>query len=172
VNVIDLGDIGAGALKVALVELLRSRLIIPKLPANPGAGNELAIATDGDASWELLSLRLTFTASAVVGNRHPALVIADPDGKEFVRIDPQIVIAAGATVDVNFVAGLGYVQAANPTLFGLPGDPFRLLPGWTLKTVTAALDAGDAYTNVRAMVRVWEEHRTLEQLRWLIDHLR
>lgn len=165
-------DLGGGLLELALAELLRTRLLRPQPIANPGAGVELAISAPGDASWELISLRFTFTASAAVANRHPALVIADPDGKEYLRIDPQIVVAAAGVVDVNLAAGLGYVQAANPTLFGLPGAPFVLLPGWTVKTVTALLDVGDAYTNARVIVREWEEHRTLAQIKWLSDHLR
>lgn len=165
-------DLSGGVLELALLELLRCRLIRPILVANPGAGAELSIVTPGDATWELISLRLTFTASAAVANRHPSLVIADADGKEYLRIDPQLVVAAAGVVDVNFVAGLGYVQAANPTLFGLPGEPFRIPPGWTIKTATALLDVADAYTNVRMIVREWEEHRVLEQTRWLLDHLR
>lgn len=169
---LDAVDLSGGVLELALMELLRCRLLRPLTFADPGAGQELTIAVPGDATWELVSLRLRFTASAVVANRHPSLVVADPDGKEFLRIDPQLVVAAAGVIDVNFAAGLGYVQAANPTLFGLPGDPFRLLPGWTIKTSTALLDVGDAYTAVRAIVREWEEHRTLEQTRWLLDHLR
>jgi hypothetical protein len=171
-DVLDAADLSGGVLELALMELLRCRLLRPQVIPNPGAGVELAIAAPGDATWELVSLRLTFVASAVVANRHPSLVLADPDGKEYLRIDPQLVVAAAGQIDVNFAAGLGYVQAANPTLFGLPGDPFRILPGWTLKTSTALLDVGDAYSNVRLIVREWEEHRTLEQTRWLLDHLR
>lgn len=168
----DVQDLSGGVLELALLELLRCRLIRPIVIPNPGAGQEVTLATPGDATWELISLRLTFTASAVVANRHPSLVIADADAKEFLRIDPQLVVAAAGVVDVNFAAGLGYVQAANPTLFGLPGDPFRIPPGWTVKTSTALLDVADAYTNIRAIVREWEEHRVLEQTRWLLDHLR
>lgn len=171
-DVLEAADLTGGVLELALLELLRCRLLRPQTIANPGAGVELAIVAPGDATWELVSLRLTFAASAVVANRHPALVLADPDGKEYLRVDPQLVVAANGVINVNFAAGLGYVQAADPTLFGLPGDPFRILPGWSLKTSTAALDVGDAYTNVRLIVREWEAHRTLEQTRWLLDHLR
>lgn len=168
----DTPDLGAGVLELGLFELLRLRLLRPLTFPAPGAGAELVINAPGDATWELLSLRFTFTASAVVANRHPALVIADPDGKEFMRFDPQVVIAAAGVVDINFRAGLGYVQVANPTLFGLPDHPMAILPGWQIKTTTALLDVADAYSNVRLMVREWEEHRTLAQIKWLGDHLR
>lgn len=168
----DVGDIGGGALELAVLELLRCRLIRPSIVANPGAGAELLVPVDGGATWELISLRLRFTASAAVANRHPSLLITDPDDNEFLRIDPQIVVAAAGVVDINFAAGLGYVQAANPTLFGLPGEPFRIPAGWKIKTSTALLDVGDTYTAVRMIVRDWSEHRVLEQIRWLLDHLR
>lgn len=169
---LDLDELRAGALEGAFLELLRGRLLRPLLIADPGAGQEVGCVVPGDAVWELISLRLRFTASAAVANRHPSLVIADPDGKEFARIDPQLVVAAAGVVDVNFLAGLGYVQAANPTLFGLPGDPFRMPGAWSLRTSTALLDVADAYTAVRLLVREWQPHRLIEQVRWLIDHLR
>lgn len=148
-----------------LVEkLLDARLVRQPQINGTAAGANVKITVPTGVYWEILSLRMTFTASAIVANRRPSLVIRDPDGVEQYRIGTRVDVAAAGVATYNFIAALGYEDTAEPALYGLPIFPFPFSQGWTIETVTANLDVGDAYTLVRMSVREFAPDRIAEQV--------
>lgn len=161
-----------GAVELALYELLRQRLTQAVLVPNPGAGNEITAKVPGGATWEVLGLRFTFAASAVVANRRPNMRILDGQGNVVYHFDANGVIAAGASNGVGYYAGLGTVEAVSQLLQPLPSPPAIALPGWSVVTNTVALDVGDTFTGVVLVMREWNASEVLAQAQWIADHAR
>lgn len=129
------------------VGVQRDRVILA-----PGAGAEAAITLPGGSWWRLLYGRARFVTSAAVANRAPALALIDSDGAEWQRWGVGAAIAASLTTIINFASG------GPDTSAGLVGGVLNvgtadiLIPGgWSLRTVTSAIDAADQYDQIRFM---------------------
>lgn len=116
---------------------------------NPGAGAEFTITAPGQGAWRITSLRALFTASAAVASRVPSLILANSEG-DCAIIPPSAAVTAGLAVSLSAYSGSQpFGAAAGPQLWGFPTDGVTLLPGWTLRSSTALIDVGDAWTLIR-----------------------
>lgn len=115
--------------------------------ADPAAGAEVTYTVPAGSGLLLKAVRVRLVTSAVVANRVPILTIADDNANTVMEFPASAAQAASLTVDYSFVADLGYAMAAavaNKLAVGIA--PFLYLPdGWTIKTVTSAIDVGDNY---------------------------
>lgn len=121
-------------------------------PANPAAGGALTIAVPGEAVWRPLSLIVTYTASAVAGNRLPRLVITDQTDTLGIVRNANTFPANNVSVVSFFGGGDAFQGAAGDTIFTNPMPDIVLLPGYTIGLATAAADAGDQISGVTLWV--------------------
>lgn len=133
---------GQGALKVIV-------------GANPGAGLEIAEAVPATVRWDLLSFAATFTTSAAAANRTPSLRF-DAGGAVYGRFPVQTFVTASVAPVLTWAPGAPGISPA-PLVTQQVAIPIgiRLQNGHIIRTVTNLIDAGDAYTNIRYLVREW-----------------
>lgn len=111
----------------------------------PSAGAEISETVPTNAIWRLKTFIFKLTASATVGTRITHIVIDDGTNVLINITGPSGVTAsnnatyffADDTVANNVSDGYGVVQ--------FPAN-IRLMPGWRIRTLTTALQAGDQYT--------------------------
>lgn len=120
----------------------------------PAPGAEWQLVLPGGSWWHLLTGRGQFTASVAVANRFPGIALLD--GSAILNRSGSVnAVAAGATVDVNYVTAAPIVLDG-----GNGGRPSMALPdiiipaGYILRSHTIALDAADQYS---AIEWLWEE---------------
>lgn len=120
------------------------------IPA-PGAGNQLVFNFPGDRVWRIRSILASYTTSAVVANRQPALTLKR--GTDVVLAVPQgITVPASSAVFVSW--SLYGPQAGAVTPFGVVATPLPeiIIPGgWTFSTLVSAGDVGDAWGQFNIM---------------------
>jgi len=126
--------------------------------STPAAGAEISETVPTGARWELLSFFTLFTTSAGAANRLPAFFIQDTapvtfffdqmSGAEVAATAYRNVWAQGVTANAGLTtaAQRGSLPVGN-----------RLAAGFNFGTVTANIQAGDQYSNVRYLVREWLE---------------
>lgn len=120
--------------------------------ATPGAGAEFSLSGPGQGLWRVLSLRARLVASAAVATRVPTLLVGTSDGTVAQLVGTGSV-AAGATADWSGFCGSVNVAGATAVhQWQFPTDGVLLLPGFTLSSLTAAIDVADQYSLVRALV--------------------
>jgi hypothetical protein len=111
--------------------------------AVPAAGAEATIQVPGDKLWRVESVLATLVTSATVANRTARLVISDSDGT-FRAIPAATDQAASATSIYQ------WLPLATPYVKGTyqlaQFVPLTLQPGDTLATLTASIDATDAWS--------------------------
>lgn len=157
----------------ALRELEAPELLwrLTTFPA-PAVGSEISITVPGNAVWRLGTLRFTIQASAAVANR-VVRVLLDDGSTEFARVTcNQLVTAANFRILTFFpTCGVFNTDIGNSALVDAPWPDVPLLPGYRIRTTTAALDAGDAYAGIVLYVaeystadREYELERELAQL--------
>lgn len=156
-------------LAVASERLLESRFTVPQVVANPAAGANVRVNVPGGSVWELLSAKFTFTASGVAGNRIVALTFNDQDGNSFADFTVNTAVIAAGVGQFTFAQGLGYQVNATPFMVGLPTPPIPLVPAWSIRTTTAAIDAGDQFSAVRLLVRQWSEAEIAQECVELVE---
>lgn len=131
---------------------------------DPVAGEEWTLTVPGDQIWRIESLVARLVTSAVVANRRAVL-----------RADDQqdVWYAALATADqaASQTMRYGAFAGASPNglagvmgTIALPTSGLVLLPGYRLFTVTANLDAGDQWSQVRALVQSFPQGPDIEWL--------
>lgn len=164
---IDVDDLVAGAQELALYELLRQRLVREVVVAAPGAGIEVSQAVPAGVTWELLSASYRLTTSAVVANRRSALRVRDPNNLLVGQVDSAALQVASLVGDYVYQQELGPPASVAVQAMQLPLQGVPLPAGFVLSTITAALDVGDAYSNIVLMVREWSLSATESSLEWL-----
>lgn len=121
--------------------------IVSIIGVDPAAGIEASFTVPQGQGILFKGFRIRLVTSAVVANRIPILTIADDNGNTVLEFPASAAQAASLTVDYNFIADLGYAMAAavgGKLTVGIA--PLLYLPdGWTIKTVTQLIDAGDNY---------------------------
>lgn len=120
----------------------------------PGAGVEISETVPANVVWLLKSFTFQLTTSAAVANRIPHLIV--DDGTHVLLDSPATsVLAAGATG--RYVTGDdAFVQAATDgTQWMQFVADLRMMPGYRMRTVTTALQAGDQYTAPQYLVKEW-----------------
>lgn len=119
---------------------------------NPAAGADVAFAVPAHKAWQLLGVSATLTASAIAGNRFPALTFLDVGGIPLGKIAcPTAIVASDAPV-VSWLPGVGaatVVPAAYASLT-LPADWYMLTQ--ESLTLTGHTDVGDQWSNIRVTV--------------------
>lgn len=131
------------------LELLRrhpaERFVVTELTADPAAGGELAHTVPGGEAWLLLGALFSVVTDATVANRHARLEVTDGN-RVVARVPAAAVQAASLTRHYTFEAGLSAAYAVGDDIAQpLPVPPILLLPGYTVRTVTAGIVAGDNY---------------------------
>jgi hypothetical protein len=130
----------------------------------PAAGAEFTLRAPGQGLWRVVSLAFTFTASAAVANRRVALV-ADDQTDVWFAAESTVDVAAAAAVRFGAYAG---ANAAGLTAvlvnIPLPNEGLLLQPGHRLRSSTALLDVGDAFTLIRAQVQEYPQGPEFEWL--------
>lgn len=120
--------------------------------ANPAAGADWRHTCPGQGVHRVVAMRAVLTTSAAVANRAVALVLSDGTD-DFATIPAGAAIAASQTGVVSTIPGAPGVGATNgPLLLPSPTDGFLLLPGWSLRTATGAIDVADQWSAVRLWV--------------------
>ncbi len=119
---------------------------------NPAAGVDWRHTCPGQGIQRIVALRALFTASAAAANRIPAFVLSD-GADDFATSPLLTAITANLATVISTWPGAGAIgPAAGPQTFGSPHDGWMLLPGWSLRPVTAAIDVADQWSAIRLWV--------------------
>lgn len=121
--------------------------------ASPAAGAEVLITVPAGVNWRIASLLMQFTTSAVVANRQLFATLNDAAGHVFFRGGNPSNFVAGITLFSSYAAGGPQVPSVTnqgDSLLFLPS--VWLPPGYTFNTVTRAIDVGDQYSNITALI--------------------
>ena len=123
---------------------------------NPAAGVDWAHTFTGAFVRRIISVAATLTTSAAVANRAVRLDVTAPEGRAL-SIPLPAVVTATLTTALTWAEG---IYPVNTALFdsalstGFEG--MVMPPGFTIGTVSAALDVADQFSNVLIMVESWE----------------
>jgi hypothetical protein len=125
---------------------------------NPGNGLDWALNVIGGERWKVRSFNATLTTSATVANRQPQVKINDLGNNLFFG-NPSGNIPASTVAQVTGSAAPQFAATVTtdimvpipPDLY-LTGTPGALM---TIGVVTAGLQAGDAWSNIRLMLERW-----------------
>lgn len=111
----------------------------------PAAGGEVLDVVPAGRQWILRAARVSLTTAVAVANREATLTVDDGAGHIMAQSADPTVIAASLTFALSWAAGfvtaLGVASHSIPWMYEC-----RLLPGWRITTVTAAIQAADQYT--------------------------
>lgn len=123
---------------------------------DPAAGAEWSETVPTNARWRLINVRAALVTDATVANRIPAITI--DDGTTIVFAMPS---HANQAASLTFTYH-GFAAATNGFASGLtiavpiPPD-LVILPGWRVRSVTSALQAGDNWGAPQLWVEEWIE---------------
>lgn len=120
--------------------------------ATPAAGAEFVITGPGQGIWRVIALRAVLTTSATVATRIPGLTYGTSDGLVGHTAGLGTVAASLAASWSGFAGSPNTAGAGVVHQWAVPTDGYLLLPGWTLSSLTAAIDATDQWSLVRALV--------------------
>lgn len=116
--------------------------------AAPAAGADWTYSCPGQGLQRIVALRALFTASAAVANRLPSLVLSDGTD-DYAASTVGTAITAGLASPVTTWPGASsFGPAAGPLGIPAPTDGWLLLPGWSIRTVTAAIDVADQWSAI------------------------
>jgi hypothetical protein len=120
----------------------------------PAAAADIVATVPATVVWEVKALQFQLTTSAAVANRVPHLVIKDSLGLAIYNF-PSIQNQQGGSV-YQYSAGISGVAVAfdNAVTWVLPYVS-RMLPNWTIGTLTTGLQGGDQWANVNLLVEEW-----------------
>jgi len=124
--------------------------------ANPAAGAEWSFTTFNPARTHLLSVRGLLTTSAVAGNRSARIRFSDALGNVIGDFGPARTQAAGRAYTYNGAVnaqGADDTTTAFESYFAIPR--LQLGGAYTVGSITAGIDAGDQWSNIRLTYEVW-----------------
>lgn len=124
---------------------------------DPAAGLEISETVPTNARWSLLALRAALVTDGTVANRVAQLTL--DDGTTVFDVSPWTSNhTAGLTFQYNWAQGYGSTVAGASSNLGLslPRD-MRLMGGFRIRTVTAAIVAGDNWGAPQLLVEEWIE---------------
>lgn len=134
--------------------------------AQPAAGADFATIISNSDRFSLLTLRATLTSAVTVANRSVHFQVVNPSG----QIVHEIVVppvAASAAVTFSAVAGTGFYNTAETVYDGVLSLPLPNVwwpDGYTVRSKTTNLQAGDQWSNLYISALIGDEQ---EHLRWL-----
>lgn len=121
------------------------------IPA-PAVNTDWRVTCPGQGIWRIQALRASLATSAAVANRQVSLVLSDGTA-DFATVPASAAITASKTGVVSTIPGAPSLGVADgPLLFPAPTDGWLLLPGFSLRAVTANLDATDQWSAVQLWV--------------------
>lgn len=123
---------------------------------NPAAGLEISEVVPANTRWRLQSFRFQLVASVAAANRRPTLII-DDGANELWRQNSNVNQVASETSVYEAAAGASYTTIDART-YSLPlPSGLVLAEGFRIRTLTAAIDAGDDYAAPIYSVEEWIE---------------
>lgn len=144
------GGTGGDAFTLVGAGRIRS-VVIP----NPAAGADYTITVPEGVAWEPITFLARFIAAAVAATRIPRLVLQDNLLAEVMRLPAVWSALSGQTIISTWGAGVNSRQSTGGLLEFGTDWPNRMIagPGWRFVTTTAALQAGDQWSDGRLVVR-------------------
>jgi hypothetical protein len=124
------------------------------LLAKPAAGVDAIAVVPGAARWEVLNLSALLTASAVVANRVPHVIIDDGQGNQSYNFPAGGNQLAGSAVQYSAASDTVAASFDGAISLVLP-YPCHLSQGWRVGFKTTALDPGDQWTGFCLIVKEW-----------------
>lgn len=118
-----------------------------------------AVATDWTVTvpdtgqmWKLVALHTRLVTSANAANRVVNVKVSDHAGNPYFEEGFDTAVTASLTVPITFtpyVTGIvGGVSNAKRLVFPIPAGPY--LPGFTIASVTTAIDVADQWSQIQA----------------------
>jgi hypothetical protein len=135
--------------------------------ASPAVGSDFNFTVSSTDSFKLLSLRAVLTIGVGVGGEIPHLIFKTPSGEKFIELVPVYVGVASAVVTYTWQDHSGGASIAGENYDGVVG---LALPDWSvpantvIESVTTALAAGDAWSDIYYTALVGDER---DHLKWL-----
>lgn len=126
----------------------RSRIVVPV--ATPAAGADWSLTVPAGHVYHLVSLYGQLVTSAAVATRIPRLSFTDGDSV-FLDLPPFASQVASLTRRYAWAPAVSGTALGNSILSYLPD--LDLPAGWTIASVTDLIDAADAWTSVKLLVR-------------------
>lgn len=124
----------------------------PVTVPNPAVGADWRHTGPGQGVQRVVALRALLTASAAVANRLVSLVLSDGTD-DFAASPLTTAVTAGLAVPVSTFPGAQAGGALTTVLTAAaPTDGWMLLPGWSIRAATTALDVGDQWSAIRLWV--------------------
>lgn len=120
-------------------------MAVTQAVANPAAGVDFT--TNSAGTRGLLAVFATLVTSATVANRLPALQVVDGAGHVVASLPASSVQAAGLTETYLWAVGNPFSSGQNANFAPLPSG-LVVAPTWTVKAVTAAIQATDQWSNI------------------------
>lgn len=118
------------------------------------AGSDITETVPANVRWSLLTFEAAFVASAAVANRRVSLRL-DDGTNEFYKVESHADVTAGQTRTFTMYQ-TGLPSNGNNITFYLPLPiGIHLLPGFRIRTVTSAIDAGDNWGQPFFLVEEW-----------------
>lgn len=125
------------------------------LGTTPGAGAEISEVVPTGARWQLLAFQSVLTTSAAVANRQPEFTL-DDGANEFQRAPSLAAVVASSAVRVSWAPGMtNQISGTAASWMVSLGDEVILGAGYRLRTLTAAIQAADQWSQPRYLVREW-----------------
>lgn len=157
---------GAAERMFAEQQALQAGMGFPRiLPGNaPGAGGEVSFTVPGPDILLLRSFLVGFVTSAVAVSRR--IVLSVDDGSTVIgRYPIGSVLGPTTTRTLEWLANYGDgIGFPSVQIEAWPSPPMYLYPGWRLRTLTAAIDAGDQYGVPRLYVLAAPDWRYIEEV--------
>jgi len=121
----------------------------------PAAGAEVSETVPTGARWLLISFTAVLTTSAAAANRIPVLNI--DDGTNVFFVSPSAVVEGANLTTSNTWWGGGFQTGGiqQTIVVNALGVSMLLEPGFRIRTVTSAIQAGDQYAAPKYLVIEW-----------------
>lgn len=141
-----------GVSKIESIPLLNVSEVVAIIGTTPAAGVEISETVPTGQVWEVVGVSFRLVTNAVVGNRVVDLIMDDGSVS---LIESNSATNQVATRTRDYIcAAYGYNITTEAATIEIPLPSGIILPaGARIRTETAALDAGDQYSNVRILVR-------------------
>lgn len=123
--------------------------------ADPAAGAEWTYTVPAGILLCPIAVRCTFVTSAVVANRYNRILFSDATPVALAATQLDLAIAASQTMLLHYAQGLTPVNPAAHGLKTAPCPIIYLQAGFTISSLTLAINAGDQYSQIRITARTW-----------------
>ena len=114
--------------------------------AQPAAGADWTWTVPSSTAYQIQSIRAQLVTSSTVAARQPLLKILDLSGNVVLEAPATGTQAASLTQDYDWTAGAPSAAVSDGVVVTELPQGLILEAGWTVQTVTAALQAGDQWS--------------------------